>query len=117
MAYLADRDGGLRMDARPQDFGEALQTETVVRLGNVVMRYPGQDRPALTIEALKVNAGERVALIWHRLGDVCERYGISNDRPHDALHDARATAAALTHLLAEHHVVSADDLTELYERR
>jgi len=53
----------------------------------------------------------------HRLGDLCERYGISNERPHDALHDARATAAALTHLLAEHHVTSADDLSSLYERR
>lgn len=53
----------------------------------------------------------------HRLGDLCERYGISNDRPHDALHDARATAAALTHLLAEHRVTSADDLSSLYERR
>jgi len=53
----------------------------------------------------------------HRLGDVCERYGISNDRPHDALHDARATAEALPHLLAEHHVGSAGDLTALYERR
>ncbi len=53
----------------------------------------------------------------HRLGDVCERYGISNDRPHDALHDARATAAALPHLLAEHHVTSAEGLTALYERR
>lgn len=53
----------------------------------------------------------------HRLGDLCERYGISNDRPHDALHDARATAAALPHLLAEHQVMSADDLDALYERR
>ncbi len=51
----------------------------------------------------------------HRLGDVCERYGISNDRPHDALHDARATAAALPHLLAEHRVNGPDDLGPLYE--
>ena len=53
----------------------------------------------------------------HRLADVCERYGISNDRPHDALCDARATAAALPHLLAAHAVATADDLDPLYERR
>jgi DNA polymerase III alpha subunit (gram-positive type) len=53
----------------------------------------------------------------HRLGDVCERYGISNDRPHDALHDARATAAALPFLLAAHDVSEAADLEPLYERR
>ena len=53
----------------------------------------------------------------HRLADVCERYGITNDRPHDALHDARATAAVLPHLLADHGVRDADDLTGLYDRR
>ncbi|MEO6653652.1 MAG: 3'-5' exonuclease [Ilumatobacteraceae bacterium] len=56
-------------------------------------------------------------LLSHRLGDVCERYGISNDRPHDALHDARATAAALPRLLAEHQVTGDRDLGPLYERR
>ena len=53
----------------------------------------------------------------HRLGDVCERYGISNDRPHDALHDARATALVLPHLLAAHGVTAVGDLDALYERR
>ena len=53
----------------------------------------------------------------HRLGDVCERYGISNDRPHDALHDARATAAVLPFLLAAHHVRDVGDLDPRYERR
>lgn len=37
----------------------------------------------------------------HRLGDLCDRYGVDHGRPHDALHDARATAAVLTHLLRE----------------
>jgi DNA polymerase-3 subunit epsilon len=36
----------------------------------------------------------------HRLADVAERYGVVNGRPHDALHDARTTAAVLPHLLA-----------------
>lgn len=56
-------------------------------------------------------------VLSHRLGDVCERFGVVNDRPHDALHDARATAEVLRHLLAAHGVGRADDLEPLYERR
>lgn len=53
----------------------------------------------------------------HRLADLCERYGISNDRPHDALCDARATAQSLPFLLAAHGVSEPSDLQALYERR
>lgn len=52
----------------------------------------------------------------HRLGDVGERYGIVNDRPHDALADARATAQILPRLLADHQVHGSTDLEPLYER-
>lgn len=52
----------------------------------------------------------------HRLDDVCARYGIVNDRPHDARFDARATAQVLPHLLEAHGVGGADDLEPLYER-
>lgn len=53
----------------------------------------------------------------HRLADLCERYGVTNDRPHDALADARATAEVLGHLLAAHGVTDADRLVPFYERR
>jgi DNA polymerase-3 subunit epsilon len=53
----------------------------------------------------------------HRLADLCVRYGVALDQPHDALHDALATAAVLPHLLAAHGVRSGDDLAELYDRR
>lgn len=53
----------------------------------------------------------------HRLVDVCDRYGVTNDRPHDALHDARATAEVLPHLLAAHGVRERADVEALYERR
>ena len=52
----------------------------------------------------------------HRLGDVCERYGIVNERPHDALFDASATAEVLPHLLAAHGVTAPADLEPLYDR-
>jgi DNA polymerase III subunit epsilon len=48
----------------------------------------------------------------HRLGDVCARYGIANERPHDALEDALATAALLPHLLRAHGIDSADRLAD-----
>ncbi len=51
------------MDAYPRDDGKSVTTETVVRLENVEMRYPGQEQPALSVGTLSVNAGERVALI------------------------------------------------------
>jgi DNA polymerase-3 subunit epsilon len=51
----------------------------------------------------------------HRLVDVCGRYGITNDRPHDALADARATAELLPRLLVEHGVTGPADLDALYE--
>lgn len=53
----------------------------------------------------------------HRLVDLCERYGVSNHRPHDALYDARATAEVLPHLLAAHQVHGEAELAPFYERR
>ena len=38
----------------------------------------------------------------HRLADLCARYGVPLQRPHDALADAIATAAVLPHLLQAH---------------
>lgn len=40
----------------------------------------------------------------HRLADLCGRYGVRLDRPHDALADALATAQVLPHLLHAHGV-------------
>ena len=50
----------------------------------------------------------------HGLADVCARYDIPLDRPHDALADATATAAVLPHLLAAHGVADEGDLAGLY---
>jgi DNA polymerase-3 subunit epsilon len=50
----------------------------------------------------------------HRLADVCERYGVPLERPHDALGDALATAAVLPHLLQAHGVVDSEQLSAFY---
>ncbi len=46
----------------------------------------------------------------HRLGALCERYGVALDRPHDALADAEATAAVLPYLLAAHHITTIEQV-------
>lgn len=52
----------------------------------------------------------------HRLGDVCARYDIVNERPHDAVFDARVTAMVLPHLLAANGIERSTDLASFYER-
>lgn len=52
----------------------------------------------------------------HRLGDVCDHYGITLDRPHDALADAHATAAILPFLLHAHGVTDEADLEPFLDR-
>jgi DNA polymerase-3 subunit epsilon len=52
----------------------------------------------------------------HRLGDLCERYGVANERPHDAVFDARSTALVLPALLAAHGITDTATLTPFYER-
>lgn len=49
----------------------------------------------------------------HRLTDICKRYDIPLDRPHDALEDAIATAAVLPRLLAEHNVTTVSQVAGL----
>ena len=46
----------------------------------------------------------------HRLGEICQRYGIDLVRPHDALADADATAVVLGHLLAAHGIESVEQI-------
>jgi DNA polymerase III subunit epsilon len=51
----------------------------------------------------------------HRLADVTARYGVTNERPHDALEDALATAAVLPHLLRAHGVSTSDQLAQFVD--
>lgn len=52
----------------------------------------------------------------HRLGDVCARYGVPLERPHEALADAEATARLLPHLLRAHEISTAEQLEPFFER-
>lgn len=50
----------------------------------------------------------------HRLTTLCEEYGIALDQAHDALHDARATAELLPHLLRGHTVTTMDEVAPYF---
>lgn len=52
----------------------------------------------------------------HRLVDLCARYGVAIDRPHDARSDALATAGVLPHLLKAHEITDVEDLEPFLDR-
>jgi len=52
----------------------------------------------------------------HRLTDLCARYGVTLDRPHEARSDALATAAVLPHLLRAHDIGDVCDLEPFLDR-
>lgn len=51
--------------------------------------------------------------VSHRLADVCERYKVALDHPHDALYDALAAAAVLPHLLLAHQATTPELVYQL----
>jgi phosphonate transport system ATP-binding protein len=67
MAYLAEGEiGRERVPAAGRRTVSGENRETggeAARLEQILMRYPGQDRPALTIDRLTIGKGERVAVI------------------------------------------------------
>ena len=87
---------------------------------NVRFDWPFLERAARRAK-VALPAGEQLDTLWlsrrldpdrqllHGLAAVAERYGIVNGRPHDALHDARTTAAILPHLLAATNVQEVSD--------
>jgi DNA polymerase-3 subunit epsilon len=111
LAELAHRVDGAVVTAHNVGFDWPFITRAAHRYGIVLPA----DRRLCTLRLSRSLDPDR--RLSHRLGDACARYGISNDRPHDALHDARATAQLLPHLLAAHGVRTADDLDAFYDRR
>ncbi len=53
--------------------------------------------------------------ISNRLGDLCERYGVTLTRAHDALADAEATALLLPFLLRDAGITTTEQLAQLVE--
>jgi len=63
MAYLAEGEIGRERGPRGNRSVNGANIQPAARLDGVVMRYPGLDRPAVQIDQLTINKGERIAVI------------------------------------------------------
>lgn len=95
LAELAERVDGAVLTAHNMAFDLGFIRRGAERYG---VAFP--EAPLLcTLTVSRSLDPER--LLSHRLTDVCRRYAVSLDRPHDALADAQATSAALPYLLKD----------------
>lgn len=101
---LAARIGDARFVAHNAPFDIAFLQKASRRTGVPVPMH----EPLCTLRLSRALDPERT--LSHRLTDVCARYDIELVRPHDALADADATAAALPHLLRAHGITDASQL-------
>jgi DNA polymerase III subunit epsilon len=105
---LGERLDGALFTAHNAEFDGAF-------LARAIRRRPPTDplRRCLSVRLCTLRMSRRLdpaRELSHRLGDVCERYGVALERPHDALADAEATAAILPHLLRAHGVTDVAEL-------
>lgn len=107
LSELSTRIDGCRFVAHNAPFDMAFLANEARRSG-VDLRLDGA---LCTLRMSRALDPERT--MSHRLGDLCERYGIPLIDAHDALADAEATAALLPHLLRAHGVHSVGQLASL----
>jgi DNA polymerase-3 subunit epsilon len=107
LAELADRLDGAVFTAHNAGFDAGFLERAAAREGIVLRLTPR----LCTLELSRHLDPERQ--LTHGLAAVCDRYAIPIERHHDALCDARATAAVLPHLLAAHGVVDDVDGVDL----
>ena len=110
LAELTRRLDGAVFTAHNADF-DAQFLERAARRHGVPLRL---DRRLCTLRLSRGLDPDRQ--LTHGLADLCARYEIPIERPHDALCDARAAAGVLPHLLAAHGVIDEADLDGLYTR-
>lgn len=126
--------GITRRSLRGAPNGEAALHELARRLDGTVFTAHNVDFDAAFVERAAARHGVGLRLdprlctlqlsrrldpdrqLTHGLAAVCDRYGVSIERQHDALFDARATAQVLPHLLVAHGVHDEHDLDALYSR-
>jgi DNA polymerase-3 subunit epsilon len=108
LSELSDRLNGAVFTAHNADFDADFLERAAHRSGVAL----SLDRRLCTLQLSRRLDPDR--RLTHGLADVCARYDITIERPHDALSDARATAAVLPHLLGAHGVVDESDLADLY---
>jgi len=112
LAEFGERLDGAILTAHNADFDSAF-------LRRAARRRPADDpvrrsleRPLCTLRMSRGLDPDRARS--HRLGDLCEYYGVALDNPHNALADAAATAAILPHLLTALDIHEVDGLEPFY---
>jgi DNA polymerase III subunit epsilon len=112
LAEFGDRLDGAVLTAHNADFDSGF-------LRRAARRRPADDpirrsleRPLCTLRMSRRLDPDRQRS--HRVGDLCEFYGVALDKPHDALADATATAAILPHLLTALDIHEVDGLEPYY---
>jgi len=112
LAEFGERLDGAILTAHNADFDSGF-------LRRAVRRRPADDpvrrsleRPLCTLRMSRGLDPDRERS--HRLGDLCEYYGVALDNPHNALADAAATAAILPHLLTALDIHEVDGLEPFY---
>jgi DNA polymerase-3 subunit epsilon len=108
VAELCRRLDGTVFTAHNADFDAAFIDRAAARAG---VAPPGGRRLCTLQLSRRLDPDRQLT---HGLADVCARYDITIERHHDALCDARATAAVLPHLLRAHGVVDVAGLEPLY---
>jgi DNA polymerase-3 subunit epsilon len=108
LAELRDRLAGAIFTAHNVEFDAMFIQRAAARAGIDIPL----ERRLCTLQLSRLLDPDRQ--LAHGLADVCARYDVVLERHHDALCDARATAAVLPHLLAAHGVVDEADLNALY---
>lgn len=104
LAEVAARVDGAIFTAHNADFDSAFLRREARRRGVAL----DLDRRLCTLRLSRRLDPERQ--LTHGLAAVCERYGVALEHHHDALHDARATAAVLPHLLRAADITDDDTL-------
>ena len=104
LAETAQRLEGAVFTAHNAEFDLAFLRRYAGRSG---VAWPEQPQLCTLLLSRSLDPDRQLS---HRLGDVCSRYGITVERPHDALADAAATAAVLPYLLKDAGITTREQL-------
>ena len=109
------------LDELSDRIGDAMLTAHNAGFDGAFLVRAGRRNPALDFEQRLCTLRMSRRLdpdreLSHRLGDVCQRYGVDLTNAHDALADATATAGILPHLIAAHGVTEREQLDPFLDR-
>ncbi|MGA9276701.1 3'-5' exonuclease [Ilumatobacter sp.] len=108
LGEFAERVGDSLFVAHNAQFDGEFLLRAARRSGRPESELASLERRLCTLRMSRRLDPDRVES--HRLGDLCDRYGVPLLNPHEAKADARATAAVLPHLLRAHGITDEAEL-------